>query len=149
MLVRFVSLVTLICAIAIALVNIQNSSDPLFFIVSGGFGADLARLAISGLMVVAATFALPKKMHPQLTFSLLGVSLIALGLVGFVMNSFNYALYDYIKPMDFLMLSDLGIMSCLIALEANKPVIHFYDPYRRAVAVATLPKLKKTKTATI
>jgi hypothetical protein len=128
MLVKFVSLVTLICAVAIALVNIQNPTDPLFFIVSGGVGADLARLGISIFMVLAATFALPKKMHPQLSLSLLGVSLIALGIVGFGMNSFNYALYDYVKPLDFLLLSDVGIMSCLIALEANKPVMHFYDP---------------------
>jgi hypothetical protein len=47
MTVRFVGLVSLICAIAIASVNIQNPMDPLFFIVSGGIIADTVRIFLS------------------------------------------------------------------------------------------------------
>jgi hypothetical protein len=147
MLVKFVSLVTLICAIAIASVNIQNSSDPLFFIVAGGIGADLIRIVLAGGMVAAAFLPLPKRIHPEVSVLLLGILLISFGITGFVMNSFDYVLYNYVKPLDFLMLSEAGIVTSLAALETNKQMVHFYDPYRRTFTIAFLPKLKKVKTA--
>ena len=66
MVVRFVSLVSLICAIAIASVNIQNTSDPLFFIVSGGALADTMRIILASLMVIGAYIKLPKTLHPEI-----------------------------------------------------------------------------------
>jgi hypothetical protein len=64
-----------------------------------------------------------------------------------VMNSFDYIFYNYIRPLDFLLLAEVGIISNLVALEANKPMMHFSDPYRRAFTIAVLPKLKKIKAA--
>jgi hypothetical protein len=147
MIVRFVSLVSLICAIAIASVNVQNSSDPLFFIVAGGALADTIRILLTGLMVVGAYVKIPKTFRPEIFLSVIGVSLVAIGLCGFVMNSFDYIFYNYIRPLDFLLLAEVGIISNLVALEANKPMMHFSDPYRRAFTIAVLPKLKKIKAA--
>jgi hypothetical protein len=149
MLVKFFSLVTLICAVAIGLANIQNSSDPLFFIVTGGWIADIARIGLAALMVVWATFAPPKTIRPQAPLLLLGVLLVGFGVIGFFLNSFNYSLYNYVKPLDCLMLAEAGIVSSLVALEANKPMVHFYDPYRRVFTIAALPKLKKIKTVSV
>jgi hypothetical protein len=147
MLVKFFSFVTLICAVAIGFANIQNSLDPLFFIVTGGWIADIIRIALASLMVIWATFALPKKARPQNTMLILGALLVGFGVVGFFLNSFNFALYNYVKPLDCLMIAEAGIVSSLIALEANKPVVHFYDPYRRVFTIAALPKLKNIKAA--
>jgi hypothetical protein len=148
MTVRFVGLVSLICAIAIASVNIQNPMDPLFFIVSGGIIADTVRIFLSGLMVAGAFYKIPKTMHPKSFLPIFGIAMIVLGITGFVMNSFDYILYDYIKPLDFMMLAEVGIVANLIALEAHKPMLHFSDPYQRTFTIAVLPKLKKIKPAT-
>jgi hypothetical protein len=149
MLVKFFSFVTLICAVAIALVDIHDSKDPLFFIVSGGWGADIVRIGLSVLMAVWATFALPKKLRSQNTLLILGALFFILWIIGFFLNSFNYALYNYVKPLDCLMIAEVGIVSGLVALEANKPMVHFYDPYRRVFTIAALPKLKKIKAASV
>jgi hypothetical protein len=148
MTVRFVSLVSLICAIAIASVNIQNPMDPLFFIVAGGFAADTIRILLSCAMVAGAFYKIPKTMHPQSFLPIFGITMIVLGGAGFLMNSFDYILYDYIKPLDFMMLAEVGIVTNLIALEAHKPMLHFSDPYQRTFTIAVLPKLKKIKPAT-
>jgi hypothetical protein len=123
MVVRFVSLVSLICAIAIASVNIQNSSDPLFFIVSGGALADTMRIILASLMVVGAYVKIPKTLHPEIFLSIIGAVLIALGLSGFIMNSFDYIFYNYVKPLDFLLLAEVGVVANLVALEAHKPML--------------------------
>jgi hypothetical protein len=90
MIVRFVSLVSLICAIAIASVNVQNPSDPLFFIVSGGVAADTARILLAGLMVAGSFFRIPKTMHPEIFLTFFGSTVILIGLGGFITNSLSY-----------------------------------------------------------
>ena len=147
MLVKFISLVSLICAVAISSVNLKDASDPLFFIVSGGLGPDLSRIALSAFMVLLAFFALPKKAHLVRSLLLTGTALIGIGITGVVISSVNYALYDYIKPLDFLMIIETGIVSNLVALEAHKPMFHFSDPYRKAFTIAFLPHLRNIKSA--
>jgi hypothetical protein len=147
MIVRFVSLVSLICAIAIASVNVQNPSDPLFFIVSGGVAADTARILLAGLMVAGSFFRIPKTMHPEIFLTIFGSTVMLIGLGGFITNSFDYVFYDYIRPLDLLMFAEVGVVANLIAFEAHKPMLHFSDPYQRAVTIAVLPKLKKVKPA--
>jgi hypothetical protein len=148
MVVRFVSLVSLICAVAIASVNIQNPSDPLFFIVSGGIVADLVRIILAGIMVAGAYYRIPKTLHPESFLPFIGVLLIMFGISGFFMNSFDFLLYNYIKPLDFLIFAEAGVVASLIALEAHKPMLHFSDPTQRAFTIAVLPRLKKVKHAT-
>jgi hypothetical protein len=148
MVVRFVSLVSLICAIAIASVNVQNPTDPLFFIVSGGVLADLCRIFLASIMVAGAFYRIPKTMHPESFLPIIGAFFIMFGISGFFMNSFDFILYGYIKPLDFLLFAEAGVVANLIALEAHKPMLHFSDPTQRAFTIAVLPHLKKTKHAT-
>jgi hypothetical protein len=147
MVVRFVGLVSLICAIAIASVNIQNPSDPLFFIVSGGVVADFVRIVLSSMMVAGAFYKIPKSLHAEIFLPFLGGFLLLAGLSGFFSNSYDFLLYNYIKPLDFLLLAEVGVVTNLIALEAHKPMLHFSDPYQRTFTIAVLPQLKKVKTA--
>jgi hypothetical protein len=147
MIVKFVSLVSLICSLAIASVNLQDPSDPLFFIVAGGAWADAVRILLSALLVGGAFFKIPKNIHPEPVLLALGTVLISFGISGFLMNSFDFVLYDYIKPLDFLLVAEVGVISSLIGLEAHTPMFHFSDPYRRTISVAFLPKLRKIKPA--
>jgi hypothetical protein len=148
MLVKIFSVVNLICAVALLSLNIKDGSDPIFYIVAGGLGASFARILLASLMVAGAYFSLPKKWHPETQLLLLGFLLVAFGVSGFIYNSFDFALYNYIKPLDFLMVAEAGIVSSLIALEAHKPMFHFREPYQRAFTIAFLPHLKKIKPAT-
>jgi hypothetical protein len=148
MFVKFVALISLICTVAISSLNIKDSSDPLFFIVAGGIVANLIRILLAALMVTGAFFSIPKRWHIEPVLLIFGSLLVALGISGFILNSFDYALYNYVKPLDFLMVSEAGIIANLVALEAHKPMFHFQEPYQRTFTIAVLPHLRKIKTAT-
>jgi hypothetical protein len=148
MIVKLVSLVNLICVVAISSLNLKNASDPMFFIVAGGVGANLVRILLAGLMISAAFVSLPKKWRFEPGLLFLGFLLVALGISGFVLNSFDYALYNYIKPLDFLIISEAGIVASLVALEAHKPIFRFKNPYQRTFTIAFLPRLRDIKPAT-
>jgi hypothetical protein len=149
MLVKFVALISLICAVAISSLNIKDASDPLFLIVAGGIVANLVRVLLASLMVAGAFFSVPKRWHIKPVLLILGALLVALGFSGFILNSFDFALYDYIKPLDFLMVSEAGIVASLVALEAHKPMFRLQEPYQRTFTIAVLPHLRKIKPATV
>jgi predicted ABC-type sugar transport system permease subunit len=148
MLVKIFSVVNLICALAILSLNIKDGTDPMFFIVAGGIGANIGRIILATVMVVGAFFSMPKKWHPEPELLMLGFALVAFGVSGFILNSFNFALYSYIKPLDFLMIAEAGIVSSLVALEAHKPMFHFQEVHKRTFSVPFLPHFKKIKPAT-
>jgi len=147
MMVKFVSLVSLICAIAILSLNIKDGSDPMFFIVAGGLGANIMRLTLAGLMVFGSFYKMPKRWHIEPQLFLVGALFIAFGVSGFILNSFDFMLYNYIKPLDFLMVAQTGVIASLVALEAHKPMFRFTQPYRQTISVAFLPQLRKVKHA--
>jgi|GEM_PF-4220888 len=149
MLVKFVSLVNLICTVAILSLNLKDGSDPMFFIVAGGVGANILRVTLAGLMVFGAFYRVPKRWRIEPLLFLVGAVFIALGLSGFILNSFDFMFYNYVKPLDFLMVAQTGIISSLVALEAHKPMFRFTQPYRQTISVAFLPHLKKLKPAAV
>jgi hypothetical protein len=122
---KFVSLISLMCALAILSVDLSSPSDPLFFIVSGGFLEEVVRFIMVGFLMTAAFTDLPSSRTFKRSLLILGWPLIMLGGVGFLSNSFDYSWYNFLKPLDYLLMIELGVVMNVLALEPQNTAQHF------------------------
>lgn len=118
MLLKFVSLITLISSLAIFSLNTKNPSDPMFFIVTGGAWAGVARILLAIILVLITTIKLPGRPATKIALGIFGLPLIIMGAAGIFTNSFDFALYGLIKPLDFLLIIETGIIMEVLALES-------------------------------
>jgi hypothetical protein len=136
MFLKLVALTSFMCALAIFSVDITNSSDPLFYIVSGGFFQELLRFTLVASLMIAAFSALPKNRGFRTAMGGLGVPLIILGGVGFLTNSFDFAWYKVLQPLDFLLIIELGIVMSVLALEPTSNARFVLFPYHRTLLIS-------------
>jgi hypothetical protein len=120
MITKFLSLAALITSAALFSLDLKNPQDPIFFVVSGGLIAEIARFMLV-LLATAVVFAkLPKSLAFKVTLSLSGASFILGGFVGAYLGYFNASID--IKPVDFLMLAETGIILMIVALSPDEQV---------------------------
>lgn len=124
MFVKFVALATLICSVAIASTNFKDPNDPIFFIVSGGIALGIARTVFALALVVLTFTRLPKSSSFRIGLSIFGLPLIILGSAGLLTNSFDYAWYGFIKPLDYLLIIEAGIVMNVLALQPQRQPVH-------------------------
>jgi hypothetical protein len=146
---KFVSLISLMCALAILSVDLTNPSDPLFFIVSGGVIDEIARLSTVLFLLFASFIALPTNSAFKRSLMIVGLPLTILGGVGFLSNSFDYAWYSFLKPLDFLFMIEAGIAMNVLALEPQKSTTHFMLlPHHRHLIISAFSlRLRQLKSA--
>jgi hypothetical protein len=148
MFLKLVGLTSFMCTLAIFSVDITNSTDPLFYIVSGGIFHELLRFGLTAVLMFAAFGALPKNRGLRTALGVFGWPLIILGSAGFLTNSFDYAWYNVLQPLDFLLVIELGIVMNVLALEpaANKHFVLF--PYHRHLLISAFSmRLHQLKSA--
>jgi hypothetical protein len=149
MFLKFVSLVNLMCALAILSVDLTNPADPLFFIVSGGVLEEVVRFSVVFALIFVTFITLPTRRGFRNTLMILGWPLMALGVVGFLTNSFDYSWYGMLKPLDFLLLIETGIVMNVLALEPQRSAHHFVllPNHRHMLISAFTLRLQKLKSA--
>jgi hypothetical protein len=146
---KFVSLISLMCALAILSVDLSSPSDPLFFIVSGGFLEEVVRFIMVGFLMTAAFTDLPSSRTFKRSLLILGWPLIMLGGVGFLSNSFDYSWYNFLKPLDYLLMIELGVVMNVLALEPQNTAQHFaLIPNRHHLLISAFSlRMQKLKSA--
>jgi hypothetical protein len=146
---KFVSLINLMCALAILSVDLSSPSDPLFFIVSGGFLGEVLRSMMVGLLLAAAFLALPSTRALKRSLLIFGWPMILLGGAGFLSNSFDYSWYNFLKPLDYLIVIELGVVMNVLALEPQKTAQHFtLIPNRQHLLISAFSlRMQKLKSA--
>lgn len=135
MFVKFVSLATLICSVAISSADFKDPTDPLFFIVSGGAVLGIVRILFSLALVVLTFVRLPKIKSFRIGLAIFGLPLMILGLVGLVTNSFDYAWYGLIKPLDYLLIIETGIVMNVLALQPQQQPVRISWQWARNQAL--------------
>jgi hypothetical protein len=145
---RFISLINLMCALAILSVDLTNPSDPLFFIVSGGILEEIVRFTIVFAMLYVAFVALPAGRTFKKMLLLIGWLLVIFGAAGFLFNSFDFRLYEVIKPLDFLVLIEAGLVMNLLVIEPQKTTHFMLLPNHRHLIISAFGlHLRKIKSA--
>jgi hypothetical protein len=111
------SIVSFFCSLVILLFGINNSSDPLFFVVSGALAICLVRLFVCGIFVAISYVELPNSQALKNFLAMAGTTAIVFSAAGFFTNSFNFSLYGIMKPLDYLLMAEIGIMMSILAFE--------------------------------
>lgn len=117
MLIQFLSFVTLVCSSVILSLNIKNPLDPLFYIITGGTLACILRIVVAAVLVIASLTVVESHKPIRITLAVLGLLMVSLGIAGIFANSFAYAWYGLVKPLDFILAIEIGIILNLLALE--------------------------------
>jgi preprotein translocase subunit Sss1 len=119
MITKFLSLAGLITSAALFSLDQNNPQDPIFFVVSGGQAVEILRIFIA-LFVVMAVFArLPNKPMLRTALKVAGIGLTLFGVIG---SYIGYVYIAPIKPVDFLMITEAGIILSLVSLSPVVPV---------------------------
>jgi hypothetical protein len=101
------------------MLDINNPKDPIFFIISGGMSIEVLRSVLISLIAIGAFIAVPKDGYFRIFLGIMGASLLITGGVGSYINTFDYTL-NFIKPLDLLLIFQMGIMLSILALEPQR-----------------------------
>lgn len=116
MTVRFISLLTGLGVLDVYLQSLYRSSDPLFLFISNNKGVLLTQLLLA-VIVVAISFK--KSFRYRLSHLVcygLALALGTFGLVGMVDAQLTNALYNWVKPVDFMISLDYAVCLGICAL---------------------------------
>ncbi len=88
-------------------------NDPYFFIVSSNVVTATARLVLAGLMIKLAFGRRIQRRSTSHLYLGLAAALLGLGVAGLSMQSLDYALFNIIKPLDYIFIVGLGsLLAC-------------------------------------
>jgi hypothetical protein len=117
MLNKIISIGTLVCMLAVLAMARTEPSDPLFYLISINPGATLFKLSLVGAMLFMAFKDCIRNVFTRRGVAFYGVALIIFGVAGLVTPSLGNALYDYLKPMDLLLVIETGIVFSAAAFD--------------------------------
>jgi hypothetical protein len=117
MITKFLSLAALITSAALFSLDQNNPQDPVFFIVSGGQLVEILRIFLSLFVVMAVFATLPKNPIFRTALKYVGIGFILAGLIG---SYIGYVYIAPIKPVDFMMITEAGIILMLVSLSPQK-----------------------------
>lgn len=130
---RVISIVLFVLALITFISTSTNTLDPLFLFLADNPLSGALRLAIAASLL-AVTFKRPLFTSNQIsTILFIGFSLIIFGATSLFSNSMGWALYNYLMPLDSLLLTEAGIIFSLTGLNATaveKPLISKPKIYR-------------------
>ncbi|MBA3757998.1 hypothetical protein H0X09_04035 [Candidatus Saccharibacteria bacterium] len=127
---KLISVVTLVGLIAVVLMARADSSDPLFYFLSLDPGATMLKITLVFGMLLMAFKNSFSSSNLRSSMAVFGLSLVTVGTAGLFMPTFGNAIYDFLKPLDFLLLVESGLVYSAAALESPiiKPVYRKAEP---------------------
>jgi hypothetical protein len=134
MIAKLVSLITLMSSVGLYILSASDPMDPLFFIISNNIAVEITRVLFLAALALAVFFPIIKQAQMQKVMGCVGGLFIIAGIIGFMTNGLSYLLYNYFRPLDFVILTEAGIVSTLLALEpqtqtADKPLFSLSMPH--------------------
>lgn len=113
---KMLSLMTLLCLLGLQalLVTFPGPFNPVDMFLSTDTGIALMRAVLIVSAVAISFWPQFKNSELRTGLSVLGCGLIAFGAIGLYVFANN--LYDFLKPLDFLFMAQVGVIYCISAL---------------------------------
>jgi len=113
---KIIALLTGVSAAVLCIVSVHLPNDPYFYFVSGGIVVGICRLLLAIALVNLVFQSKFVYKDSQWLAGIVGGMLIVFGMIGLVVPSLDYSLYNFIKPLDFLYFAGIGTMFTSAAL---------------------------------
>ena len=120
---RFLSLATAIGILYVYLQSQLHSDDALFLVTSSSIAVNLALLSLAALAVRISYKDKFKAWESYLTTVIIGAILLMIGTVGVIYTSWDNYFSGVIKPMDYFIIMELGIIYGIISLSYSHPPV--------------------------
>lgn len=109
-------IVMFVCSAAIYVLALQSPDDPLLLFVSGNPLVSSLRLILAiSLIVISFKTKFRYKETPKIILAF-GAPLAILSVFSLFDSTVEYSLYSFIKPLDYVMLLQMGLTYSLIGL---------------------------------
>jgi hypothetical protein len=116
---RIVSLLVLLCVVAVLIWGVLGPSNPLFFFISSNKWLSIVRLLVAGSLVWVSFGSVVNTAELKRTAYRGGLVLMGLGTLLFLLTQVQTALFDYLKPLDLLLLVEAGVIYSSVSLAAK------------------------------
>jgi len=118
---KFLSLATATGILYVYLQSQLHSDDGLFLVTSPSFVVNLALLALAVVAVRVSYMDKFRTRESYLASSVLGVVMLFIGLAGVIYSSLDNYFSGVLKPMDYFIILELGIIYGIIGLTYAHP----------------------------
>jgi hypothetical protein len=132
MIIRFISLATVIVTLDVYLQSQLYSNDPLFLFASNNLAVNIFLVVLMSLAVFFSFLKSFKSWYTYAVCTALAILAGGLGLAGTFFSSVTYSLPELILPLDYMFLLEAGVIFGLCSLSYK----HAEAPF-----VINLPKL--------
>jgi hypothetical protein len=126
MVAKFITAVLFVLAIFIAIFS-HNSNDPLYLFISGNILINIARLIIIGTLLAICLHGYIHNSKVRQALMGFGFIMLGFGLLSMANMSIESALYNYLKPLDYILISELGVTATLMSLALPKHASARYE----------------------
>jgi hypothetical protein len=134
---RFINSVLFLVALFVTVFS-HNSIDPLYLFISGNMVTNIVRLIIFGALLAINLRGYIEDDRARQALKIFGFSMLAFGMLSLWNMNIESALYGFLKPLDFMLVAEVGITAALMALtiprKAPKSQQSFVD-YARPYAL--------------
>ena len=116
MTIRVTVILTSVSAVSLYVFSLLWPSDPYFFFASPNLGTAIARLAIAAVIVYLSFKQRFIYKRSNRIVTVLGAGLVVFGLAGLVVPSLDYALFNVIRPFDYIYAIGMGCIGMYYSL---------------------------------
>jgi hypothetical protein len=120
---RFLSLATAIGILYVYLQSQLHSDDALFLVASPNFVVNIVLLSLSVIAVGISYKDKFRLWESYLASSVLGAILLFIGFAGVIYSSLDNHFAGLLKPLDYFILLELGIIYGIMSLTYNHPPV--------------------------
>jgi hypothetical protein len=125
---RFLSLATAIGILYVYLQSQLHSDDALFLVASSNIAVNLALLTLACIAVRISYMHKFKIWETYLAAAVTGAVLLFVGAAGVIYTSLDNYFSGLIKPLDFFLILELGIIYGIIGLSYSHPPVKLKVP---------------------
>lgn len=121
MVIKFIASVTAVLVAMICVLLLIQPNDPLFYsFVSASLWAAAGKsLLMLAVVILAFKNSFNYAVAPVVC-AVVGAALISFGLVGLLLPSVDYALFNYVKVLDFLIAMEVGVVLSIVSLSHER-----------------------------
>lgn len=102
MTIKITALLTSVSVVVLYIISLQAPSDPYFFFISSNTLISIIRLLLAAALINIAFQPRFVYKNSHYALAIVAAALIGFGLAGLAIPSMDYALFNYVKPLDFL-----------------------------------------------
>lgn len=117
---RFICIVLFIVVLATMIFSTVNTNDPLFMFLSDNPITGGIRLAIVAALLAVSFSRRVLKPPFRVVIKTFSIFLVIFGLTSFFTNSLGWVLYNYVMPLDSILMIESGIMFGLAILGTSE-----------------------------